>query len=51
MKKITLLLISVFLTVQTINAQVVLDTNLITIKWMGIKVPKSIFNWGYANGF
>ena len=51
MKKITLLLISVFLTVQTINAQVVLDTNLITIKWTGTTVPKSIFNWGYANGF
>ena len=43
MKKITLLLISVFLTVQTINAQVVLDTNLITIKWTGTTVPSPYF--------
>lgn len=43
MKKITLLIISVFLAVQTINAQVVLDTNLITIKWTGTSVPSPYF--------
>ncbi len=43
MKKITLLIISVFLAVQTINAQVVLDTNLITIKWTGTTVPAPYF--------
>jgi hypothetical protein len=43
MKKITLLIISVFLAVQTINAQVVLDTNLITIKWTGTTVPSPYF--------
>ena len=39
MKKITLLIISVFLAVQTIKAQVVLDTNGITVKWTGTLVP------------
>ena len=43
MKKITLLIISVFLAVQTINAQVVLDTNLITVKWTGTTVPSPYF--------
>ena len=43
MKKITLLIISVFLAVQTIKAQVVLDTNGITVKWTGTSVPSPYF--------
>ena len=44
MKRILLLLISFFLTVQTIKAQaVVLDANGVTIKWTGTTVPSPYF--------
>ena len=44
MKKIFLLIISLFLTVQTINAQtVVLDANGVTVKWTGTTVPSPYF--------
>jgi surface protein len=44
MKRILLLLISLFLTVQTIKAQaVVLDANGVTIKWTGTTVPSPYF--------
>ena len=44
MKKIVLLIISLFLTVQTIKAQtVVLDTNGVTVKWTGTTVPSPYF--------
>jgi len=44
MKRILLLIISLFLTVQTIKAQaVVLDTNGVTIKWTGTTVPSPYF--------
>lgn len=44
MKKLLLLLISLFVTAQTINAQtVVLDANGVTIKWTGTTVPSPYF--------
>ena len=44
MKKIILLIISLFLTVQTIKAQtVVLDANGVTVKWTGTTVPSPYF--------
>ena len=44
MKKITLLIITLFLTAQTIKAQTVeLDANGVTIKWTGTTVPSPYF--------
>jgi surface protein len=44
MKKIVLLIITLFLTVQTIKAQtVVLDANGVTVKWTGTTVPSPYF--------
>ncbi len=44
MKKIVLLIITLFLTTQTINAQtVVLDANGVTVKWTGTTVPSPYF--------
>jgi surface protein len=43
MKKIILIIITLFLTAQTIEAQVVLDTNGVTIKWTGTTVPSPYF--------
>jgi surface protein len=44
MKKIILLIITLFLTVQTIKAQtVVLDANGVTVKWTGTTVPSPYF--------
>ncbi len=44
MKKIILLIITLFLTAQTIKAQtVVLDTNGVTVKWTGTTVPSPYF--------
>jgi surface protein len=44
MKKIVLLIITLFLTTQTIKAQtVVLDANGVTIKWTGATVPSPYF--------
>lgn len=44
MKKIVLLIITLFFTAQTINAQtVVLDVNGVTVKWTGTTVPSPYF--------
>ena len=44
MKKLLLLIITLFLTAQTIKAQtVVLDTNGVTVKWTGTTVPTPYF--------
>ena len=44
MKKLILLIITLFLTAQTIKAQtVVLDANGVTVKWTGTTVPSYRF--------
>jgi hypothetical protein len=43
MKKIILFIFALVLSFQTINAQVVLDTNGVTIKWTGTSVPSTYF--------
>ena len=43
MKKLLLFIFALVLSSQTINAQVVLDTNGVTIKWIGTSVPSNYF--------
>ena len=43
MKKLLLLILGLFLSSQTIKAQVVLDANGVTIKWTGTTVPSPYF--------